>query len=1240
MARLLRTEPPHVFDFYPLEDRILLSGEGIDGVDIGPAPDPALTEALLADFAPDGEALDLNQQTPGSSNVPNEHADALLIDPSEPLSLIDPLKPLEVVFIDANVDDAQTLIDGVRSQGDSETQWLIVELSGDQNGIEQISRTLNQLSGVDAIHLVSHGDGQGIQLGQTHLDLQTANAYAGQIANWGNALDSHGDLLVYGCDLARTEAGQDLLETLAALCDCDIAASDDVTGHSSLGGDWELEFVRGDIEAGVAFHSGAQQAWHGALATYTVTNTNDSGSGSLRQAILNANANSGQDTIEFNISTADSGYVDPDSIANSGDEYWTIGLTSFIGWITDSVIVDATTQLGYDPGTGRPVIELDGSAAAGATTVLGIDANNSTIRGFSIHSSSDEGIEIVGFSGKGQNNIIQGNWIGIDAEGNVDANAEHGIILAFAASNNTIGGSGTNEGNYIAGNGLSAVFLRDAGTEENVVIGNVIGILPDGSTAAANASHGITVGTSAANNVIGGTGASEGNTIAYSTLDGISVSSTAGSGNSILGNTIYNNTGLGIDLEGGTEDSNSVTANDTNDADTGPNDLQNFPVLSFAELNGTDLTVSGSIDTDSASTQYRIEFFGNTSGTQDSTHGEGGVYLGATTVTTNGSGDGSFTGVVLSGVTLNAGDFVTATATRVDDTGQVGVDDKLAYGSTSEFAANLSIAAGNVAPVGNNDSYAVNEDTALSVSPASSGVLANDTDGDSDPLTATLVSGPSNALSFQLFSDGTFNYQAVANFNGTDTFTYRANDGTVDSAITTVTVTVNAVNDTPVVSTNTGATVAEGSASNVITTAMLNEGDVDDSGAGLTYTITNVTDNGTIYLSGTGALGLNDTFTQADIDAGDITYDHDGSETSSDAFSFSLADGGENGVSPVTGTFNITVTPVNDNDPEITSNAGGPTASINTAENSTFVTTVTATDDDLPAETLTFSIIGGADAASFTINSSSGVLSFVSAPNAESPADVGMNNVYDVIVQVSDGSRVDSQSIAVSVTDVDEFDVGAVTDSDAATNAVDENAANGTVVGVTALASDADATNDTITYTLDNDAGGRFTINSGTGVVTVADGTLLDREAAASHDITVRATSSDGSFSTATMTIALNDVDEFDVGTVTDSDATTNAVDENAANGTVVGVTALASDADATNNTIMYTLDDDDGGRFTINSSTGVVTVADGTLLDREAAASHDITVRATSSDGSFNTATITIALNDVDEFDVGTVTD
>ena len=326
--------------------------------------------------------------------------------------------------------------------------------------------------------------------------------------------------------------------------------------------------------------------------------------------------------------------------------------------------------------------------------------------------------------------------------------------------------------------------------------------------------------------------------------------------------------------------------------------------------------------------------------------------------------------------------------------------------------------------------------------------------------------------------------------------------------------------------------------------------------------------------------------------------------------------------------------------PVINSNGAGDTANVSVSENSTAVTTVTTSDPDLPGQTLTYSIIGGVDAAKFSIDSGSGALTFVAAANHESPTDSGMDNVYDVTVQVSDGIDTDTQAIAVTVIDVDEFDVTVVSDVDATANAVDENAANGTIVGVTASASDADSTNNTISYSLDDNAGGRFTIDGTTGVVTVADGSLLDRESAASHDITVRASSSDGSFSTAVMTINLNDVDEFDVGVVSDSDVASNSVNENAAGGTVVGITTLASDADATNNTILYSLDDNAGGRFTIDSNTGVVTVADGTLLDREAAASHNITVRATSSDGSFNTQLLTINLLDVDEFDVGPVSD
>ncbi|MEQ6289382.1 beta strand repeat-containing protein, partial [Vogesella sp. GCM10023246] len=207
---------------------------------------------------------------------------------------------------------------------------------------------------------------------------------------------------------------------------------------------------------------------------------------------------------------------------------------------------------------------------------------------------------------------------------------------------------------------------------------------------------------------------------------------------------------------------------------------------------------------------------------------------------------------------------------------------------------------------------------------------------------------------------------------------------------------------------------------------------------------------------------------------------------------------------------------------------------------------------------------------------------------------------------------------------------------DAANNAVDENSSVGTVVGLTAFASDADATTNAVSYSLTDSAGGRFAIDASTGLVTVAG--AIDRETADHYDITVRATSADGSSANKTFTIAINDVNEFTVSTPADSDAADNAVNENSAVGTAVGLTAFASDADATTNAVSYSLTDSAGGRFAINSSTGLVTVA-GTL-DRETADHYDITVRATSADGSSADKTFTIAINDVNEFAVSTPAD
>ena len=240
-----------------------------------------------------------------------------------------------------------------------------------------------------------------------------------------------------------------------------------------------------------------------------------------------------------------------------------------------------------------------------------------------------------------------------------------------------------------------------------------------------------------------------------------------------------------------------------------------------------------------------------------------------------------------------------------------------------------------------------------------------------------------------------------ADFNGVAfPFSYRAWDqttgtagGFADASVTGgssafstaasgVSTTVTAVNDEQTLQTNAGLTVAENATGSVISGALLASIDVDNTTAERVYTFTTVPTNGTLSLNGV-PLGAGDSATQADIDAGLLRYDHDGSETSADSFDFSLDDGAG---TATTGSFNVSITPVNDRDPVIGSNGGGATASLSMAENTsalTPLTTVTATDADLPTATLSYAISGGADAALFTIDANTGVLHFLTAPTAK-----------------------------------------------------------------------------------------------------------------------------------------------------------------------------------------------------------------------------------------------------------------
>ena len=219
----------------------------------------------------------------------------------------------ELIVVDKGTEGYELLLEDVlRSKSQDFVRVILIE--PDEDGITQISDALEGVSGLAAIHIVSHGDDGTVQLGDQSLNRDSLVANAGKIALWGSALSPSGDIMIYGCDVAETEAGEEFLESLAALTNADIAASRDVTGHASLGGDWQLEYAFGQVESHIVFSQDVQSSWIGSLDNIFVTTDQDEVNGdtssisnlqsspgglgvSLREAVIAANANSSNDTI-------------------------------------------------------------------------------------------------------------------------------------------------------------------------------------------------------------------------------------------------------------------------------------------------------------------------------------------------------------------------------------------------------------------------------------------------------------------------------------------------------------------------------------------------------------------------------------------------------------------------------------------------------------------------------------------------------------------------------------------------------------------------------------------------------------------------------------------------------------------------------------------------------------------------------------------------------------------------------
>lgn len=392
-------------------------------------------------------------------------------------------------------------------------------------------------------------------------------------------------------------------------------------------------------------------------------------------------------------------------------------------------------------------------------------------------------------------------------------------------------------------------------------------------------------------------------------------------------------------------------------------------------------------------------------------------------------------------------------------------------GAADSNLATVSIAVDNVndAPVALNDSYSTSEDGALNV-PAP-GVLGNDSDADGNPLTALIAVGPANG-SLILNADGSFTYTPNANFNGSDSFTYRASDGTLQSNIATVSITVSAVNDVPD-AVNDSASVAEDSSNNIIN-VLANDTDPD----GNTLSIIAVTQpaNGSVVNSGT-----------------DAAYTPNANFTGTDTFSYTVSDG--NGGTD-TATVTVSVGGVNDSPDAVDD------ATTVAEDSSANVINVLANDSDPDGDSLTVSAVTqGANGS--VVNNGSNV---AYTPNAN------VNGSDTFTYTISDGNGgTDTATVTITVTAVndapDAVDDAATVAEDSMNNIID------------VLVNDTDADGNTLTITVVTQGVNGSVVSNGNNVSYTPNANYFGPDS-----FTYTISDGNGGMDTATVSITVTDV--------------------------------------------------------------------------------------------------------------------
>ncbi|WP_236503623.1 Ig-like domain-containing protein [Tychonema sp. BBK16] len=695
-----------------------------------------------------------------------------------------------IVFLDSALPDIQNLCNGIAAG----IEVIIVDRARD--GVAQITEVLGSRSNIKSIHIISHGRSASLQLGAIDLNLTNLKKYGNQLQRWSAALAESSEILLYGCEVAAGDAGANFVRQISLLTKAKIAASRSPVGSAAKGGDWLLDYTIGSVESELAIDQATMAAYQYVFGRTLYDGTNYSplpptsapipGIGTaagtqLAYGQVPLPAPLGSGLLPAGAYSPNTG-INTASVTAFGDVRGYAGYTNY-KYTPPSTFAQLNASF--------PALNRTNGYSVSFNVAVTAEASNSNDRaGFSIISISSDaqtGIEL-GFTNRnlgpnggifaqnggasptlftrGENAgvnisaatdyklIVQGNTYTLFAGGVAIPNLTNQPLRNYTAFNPETSQPALPYNPYSQPNFL---FFGDATDQAsaNFTLGPIsVNNLPIAQPDTYNVLHDKVLfsNPSVLKNdtdadldsltTVLATGPTKG-TIFLDPLGNFTYTPNAG----FFGlDTFTYNVSDGAAIVPAT-----VNINVTNSLPIAQPD--NYSISAGKALN---ITAPGVLANDSDADLDTLTAALSANPTK------GAIALNK---------DGSFT------YTPNAGFAGTDTFTYT-----------VSDGIVNSASATVTVNVNNNPPVAIADSYTTAFNTPLNV--AGLGVLINDTDAENDPLTAILVAGPTKGA-IALNANGSFSYTPNAAFAGTDSFTYKANDGKADSAIATASIIVN-----------------------------------------------------------------------------------------------------------------------------------------------------------------------------------------------------------------------------------------------------------------------------------------------------------------------------------------------------------------------------------------------------------------------------------------------------------------